>query len=47
VKRGVQAARAEVANQDPLEEGLVIIRDDAAEEGEATRIVREALGELA
>jgi hypothetical protein len=47
VKRGVQAARAEVANQDPLGEGLVIIRDEGAEEGEATTIVREALGELA
>jgi predicted transcriptional regulator len=41
-----QAARAEAANRDPLEEGLVIIRDDPAEEDEATTIVREALGEL-
>jgi hypothetical protein len=41
-----QAARAGAANRDPLEEGLVIIRHDPAEEDEATTIVREALGEL-
>lgn len=41
-----EAALAEAEHGDPMEEELVILRPEEAEEGEATTIVRKALGDL-